>query len=148
AVEPDELRRSAYSRFDRKRLERGTEVLLRHAVAAEELDELRLRLEIVALLVELREEVRVHLVDLAEQLGRVERTRVHDRDLVPRCRNTHEVDVVRLLLDPGFEMRLERIAAAAAVHEYLGDLDFAFGRARGLRRGQRDHFAGLCERKG
>src|SRR5690606_955920 len=79
AVAPHEIVRALYLRVNAERIERLTERFLVDTEAREERRERILGLEQVAVDVNLGEERLVHLLELAERLGGVERARVQAR---------------------------------------------------------------------
>src|SRR5690606_9881770 len=115
-------------------VERLGEYAGRDAEAAEEFLERLARVEGIAALVNLGEERRVHLVELAERLGRVERPGMEAQQVVPHRRNPHEADPAGLRLEPAGNVGLEVVAVRTAVPEELRDLDLLGARARRLRR--------------
>src|SRR5690606_34334650 len=134
AVAGDQVVRPLHLRMHAERAERLAERLRIDAEAREELRELLLGVEHVAFHMDLVEERLMHLVELAQSLGRVVRARMELRETAPRCRDPDEIDVIRLLSLPLLEERLEPEARGAAVLEDLRDLDHAGFGARRLGR--------------
>src|SRR5262245_1436794 len=72
-------------------------------------------------------------IELADRVQRVVHAPGHRPTLVEHRRHAPELDVLRQLLDPGLEERLERVAVGALVPEELDHLDLALGVGRDRR---------------
>jgi hypothetical protein len=83
------------------------------------------------------EHLGVHLVDLAQRFQR--QVQVGFRIVGAAERQVHALqdDIVTLLFDPLFELRFQRIAVRAVVHEELDHLDLLADRLHRLRLSER-----------
>src|SRR5215475_12377891 len=128
-----EVDRALEPAFDRERLERRVELGDVDLLPAEPIRELPLVGDPQPVLVDRVEQGLMQAIELADRVQRVVHAPGHRPTLVEHRRHAPELDVLRQLLDPGLEERLERVAMGALVPEELDHLDLALGVGRDRR---------------